>query len=111
MCSIRIQTSVRWLTPALLAVTLMCSLTAQAEPTGVVAATPAASDSRDVQAELGLSPRSAQGEVSGYAGRRLGWRNTRVKREEERLRFREAAAASWRYSGRWATGLILGVGF
>src|SRR3954469_12248247 len=68
MCSIRIQTSVRWVAPALLAVTLMCSLTAQAEPTGVAAATAAASDSRDVQAELGLSPRSAQAEVSGYAG-------------------------------------------
>ena len=110
MSATRTKTSTGWLMPAVLLVTVMCSPIAEAnEPTGAVSATPAASDSRDFQAEVGLSPRSARGEE--YAVRRLAWRNTKAKREEEKPRLREAAAASWRYTGRLGTALILGVGF
>jgi hypothetical protein len=128
-CSIRTKTAVRWFAPAVLAMALICSQTAQAtEPTGsldIVTAPNAPADSRDLvaarrerdpadfrepQAELKPSRSSARGERPA-AGRRLGWRNPRVRREEERTRFREVAAASWRYFGRSGTGLILGVGF
>jgi hypothetical protein len=126
--SIRIKTSVRWFAPAVLAMAIICSHTAQAtEPTGspdIVAAPNAPADSRDLvaarrerdpadfrepQAELKRSPSSARGERNA-AGRRVV-RQLRVRREEERARFREVAAASWRYFSRSGTGLILGVGF
>jgi hypothetical protein len=112
MSATRTKTSTGWLVPAVLLVTVMCSPIAEAnELTGAVSATPAAPDSRNFQAEVGLSPRSARGEESSYAVRRLAWRNTKAKREEEKPRLREAAAASWRYTGRLGTALILGVGF
>jgi hypothetical protein len=128
-CLFSRKTAVRWFAPAVFAIALICSQTAQAtEPAGspdIVTAPNAAADSRDLvaarrerdpadfrepQAELKPSRSSARGERPA-AGRRLGWRNPRVRREEERARFREVAAASWRYFGRSGTGLILGVGF
>ena len=111
MSATRTKTSTGWLMPAVLLVTVMCSPIAEAnELTGAVSATPAAPNSRNFQAEVGL-PRSARGEESSYAVRRLAWRNTKARREEEKPRLREAAAASWRYTGRLGTALILGVGF
>ena len=100
-CSIRTKSEC-WFAPVVIATALMCFQTAQAtEPTGSPAAPHAAAISRDRQAEHGPSPKA-----SGPAWRRLGWRDPRVRYDEERLRFRELAA-----SGRWGTGLILGVGF
>ena len=109
MSATRTKTSTGWVMPAVLLVTVMCSPIAEAnELTGAVSATPAAPDARNFQAEVGLS-RNARGEE--YAVRRLAWRNTKARRDEEKPRLREAAAASWRYTGRLGTALILGVGF
>ena len=127
-CSFSRKTAVRWFAPAVVAMAIICSHTAQAnEPTGSpdVVAAPSApvgvgelvaarrdrdpAEFREPQAELKRSPSSARGERNA-AGRRLG-RQLRVRREEERARFREVAAASWRYFSRSGTGLILGVGF
>ncbi len=127
-CSITAKTSVRWLEPAVLAIVLMCSQIAQAtEPTGspdIVAAphVPAnlpdlfaarereSADSRDPHAERVLPSDGPIPQIVGKP-RRAYLRNPRVRRNEERARFREAATAPGRYSGRWSTGLILGVGF
>jgi hypothetical protein len=127
-CSITTKTSVRWLEPAVLAIVLMCSQIAQAtEPTGspdIVAAphVPAdlpdlfaarereSADSRDPHAERVLPSDGPIPQIVAKP-RRAYPRNPKVRRNEERARFREAATAPGRYSGRWSTGLILGVGF
>ena len=124
-CSISRKTAVRWFAPAVFAIALICSQTARAtESTGSpesVAALDAPADPRDLIAarrernptdfrDLKAPVSSARGERHA-AGRRVGWRHPRVRREEERARLREVAAASWRYFGRSGTGLILGVGF
>ena len=122
-CSFR-KTAVRWFAPAVFAIALTCFQTARAtESTGLpesVAALDAPADPRDLIAagrertatdfrDLKAPLRSARGERNA-AGRRVG-RQLRVRREEERARLREVAAASWHYFGRSGTGLILGVGF
>jgi hypothetical protein len=89
-----------WFAPAVLAIPLVCSQAGQATELagslGMVAALHAEAGSRVAQPRP--SPRSVRGEVI-------------VRREAEGSQFGEAAAVSWRYPGRWATGLILGAGF
>jgi hypothetical protein len=124
-CSIRDDTPVSWFAAVMFAIALMYSQTAQAiEPGAALSDVLAALDGpagspaivtpgRDPADSRAQVERALQGDGSGTQTvakpRRAYLRNSRLRREEERAR-REAGAAPW-HSGRWSTGLILGVGF